>query len=458
MSLQKEIKISIKVYLFAWVFIFLLFLLNLFNSNISLSQVIEGYWMTISSSSGLVLQHVVFLFFYVIFLSTRYFSRVYRKRGSKVFLKRFLVRFVLPLALIIVGVKFLINFNTTEDFHYEWDHSVENKTDSIQNLFAMDGKHRGMTVYDFGRSNSTQIPELIKNNIEWVVILPYFYQEDEQTNSIRNPKEIGEWSRRDSAFMKSIEALHQQNIKVHLKPHLWMSSGWRSNINFDNEEDWNTWFASYRKTILHYATMAEKTQTELFCIGTELRSSIEHQPEKWSLLMLEIKQIYSGKLTYAANWDSNFSHIPFWNELDYIGIQAYFSLTQNTHPDLTQIEQGWNRHMAMLEELSNRYEKKILFTEVGYRPDGSATKTPWAWGSALTPLFKKKSEKTQYLAFEAMFNQIWDKEWFAGTYIWQWNNSDFEIRKRPAQNSVSKWYSKEFLQKPTHDLNHNDDD
>ena len=330
MSLQKEIKTFLKVYLFAWVFTFFLFLLNLFNPNISFNQVIEGYWITISSASGLVLQHSVVLCFYVIFLVVRYFRRVYRKKGSRVFLKYLVFRFLLPIAILFLGLKALIHSNTNEDFAHEWDHSIENQTDSIQDLFETDGKHRGMTVYDLGRSNRTDIKELIQNNIEWVVILPYFYQENEQTNSIRNTKKVGTWSRRDSSFIKSIEALHQQKIRVHLKPHLWMSSGWRSNINFDNEDDWNTWFESYRKTILHYAMMAEKTQSELFCIGTELRSSIEHQPQKWMDLIKEIKAIYSGKLTYAANWDSDFNRIPFWKELDYIGIQAYFPLTENT--------------------------------------------------------------------------------------------------------------------------------
>lgn len=456
MSLQKEIKTFLKVYLFTWIFTFFLFLLNLMNPNITFKQVMEGYWMTISSTSGLVLQHILVLCFYLIFIITRYFVRVYRKKGSKVFLRRFFLRFILPIVLVIISLRLIINSNTNENFNYEWDHSIENKTDSIQHLFAQDGKHRGMTVYDFGRSNSIDISELIKNNIEWVVILPYFYQEDEQTNSIRNPKEIGRWSRRDSAFIKSIETLHEHDIKVHLKPHLWMSSGWRSNINFDTEEDWNTWFESYRKTMLHYAMMAEQTQTELLCIGTELRSSIEHQPEKWSLLVSEIKQIYSGKLTYAANWDSTFSHIPFWKEMDYIGIQAYFPLTQNASPKLSEIKQGWNRHVTTLEELSKQYDKKILFTEIGYRPDESATKAPWEWGSALAPLFKKKSDKTQYLAFEAMFSQVWKQPWFAGSYIWQWNNSDFEIKERPAQNSVAKWYSKDFLQEPTDHLNHDE--
>jgi hypothetical protein len=100
----------------------------------------------------------------------------------------------------------------------------------------------------------------------------------------------------------------------------------------------------------------------------------------------------------------------------------------------------------MLEGLSKKHQKKIIFTEIGYRPDGTATKEPWEWGSAWAPMFKKQSERTQYFAFEAMFDKLWNQSWFAGTYVWQWDNSDFEIKNKPAQNAIAKWYSKVILQ------------
>lgn len=440
--MKKEITSFLKVYLFTWVFTFLLFLLNLLDPKVTFESLWENYVQIISSTSGFIFLHIIVALFYLIFLITRYFIRVYKKKGFKTFIKRFTFRLATPILLFIILIKSLLYINNNESFEYEWNYAVENKTDTIQGLYARDGKHRGMGVYDFGRSNRTSYHELIKTNIEWVQILPYFYQENETTNEIRNVKELGSWSRRDSAFIKSIQDLHAQNIKVQLKPHLWMSSGWRSNINFDNEEDWNTWFESYRKTMLHYALMAEKTKAELYCIGTELRSSVKHQPEKWKTLIKEIKQIYSGKLTYAANWDDNYDNIDFWNELDYIGIQGYFPLTEESNPSIESILEGWKPHKIMLKKLSEKHQKKILFTEVGYRPDVNATRKPWEWGSVFGSLFKKKSNKTQYLAFEALYSELWNEQWFAGTYIWQWNNSDFEIKGKPAENTVAKWYSK----------------
>ena len=402
-TLKKEIKPFLKVYLFTWVITFLLFFSSIVKAGVTFERLWYNYVSVITNSTGLIAFHILALIFYMLFLIIRYFYRTYKKKGIRTFAIRLLFRLFTPILLVIIAIKSLLYINNNENFDYKWNYAVENKTDTVQDLYAIDGKHRGMGVYDFGRSNRTTYHELIKTNIEWVQILPYFYQESETTKEIRSVKELGVWSRRDSSFIKSIQNLHAENIRVQLKPHLWLGSGWRSNINFENEEDWNTWFESYKKTMLHYAMMAEKTNVELYCIGTELRSSVKHQPEKWNDLIKEIKKIYSGKLTYAANWDDDSDAIGFWNELDYIGIQGYFPLTKESNPSLESIQKGWQSHKDMLQKLSEKHQKKILFTEVGYRPDANATKKPWEWGSIFGSLFKKKSNKTQYLAFEALY-------------------------------------------------------
>ena len=51
-----------------------------------------------------------------------------------------------------------------------------------------------------------------------------------------------------------------------------------------------------------------------------------NRPKFWNELILKIKKLYKGKLTYAANWDE-YKRIHFWNVLDYIGVDAYFPLT-----------------------------------------------------------------------------------------------------------------------------------
>lgn len=237
-----------------------------------------------------------------------------------------------------------------------------------------------------------------------------------------------------------------------LKPHLWLGKGWRSNVTMQSNDEWSNWFESYRKNMLHYAKMAALTNVELLCIGTELRTSIKQQPKAWISLIKNIKKVYKGKLTYAANWDDDNDLGEFWDALDYIGIQAYFPLTKDKTPDLETIKAGWNNHIVNLEKLSKKYDKPILFTEVGYKSEASATIKPWEWDSLFSGISKKKSDITQQLAYQALFESLWHKEWFAGLYIWQWqvrskkenalNNLDFSPRFKPAENTIAKWFGK----------------
>lgn len=386
--------------------------------------------------------HVLFILCYVLYLITKYFISVYKKKGLRTTAFQFFLKLILPIILITYTIKLIVRNNNNEDFIYEWNYSVENKSGKSNQRYLKDSKIRGMNVYQIGRRKTIDIENLIKTNIEWVAVIPYFYQKDEKTKRIDAPDSLGVWSRRDSAFIRDIHKLHDKDLAVMIKPHLWMSSGWRSNINFETKNDWNNWFLDYRKNMIHYAIMAQKTNAELFCIGTELRSSLKEAPERWLALIKEIKSIYKGKLTYAANWDDPFEFIEFWNELDYIGVQAYYPLTKNSSPNLKEIKDGWGKHIVSLKSLSKKYNKPILFTEIGYRNDINATKNPWEWGSIFKRLYKKKSDRTQQLAYQALFEKLWDEDWFAGLFPWEWTSSDFPIYKKPSQNTITIWYGK----------------
>ncbi len=341
-----------------------------------------------------------------------------------------------------------------DQYEFSWDMAVENHTGIPKNLYTIDGKQRGMSVFNWRDSLDQSLNQLIKNNVEWVAIIPFYFQENDRTREMRIPEMTGKWDRRDSSYMNVINNIHNRGLHVMLKPHLWMRDGWRSDIKLESDDDWDMWFESYRKNLIHHAMLAETLNIELLCIGAEFRSSILKQPDKWEGLIKEIKSIYSGKLTYAANWDAEYSEVKFWDKMDYIGIQAYFPLTKNEYPTLKEIRSGWKRHIKMLEDLSGKYNKPILFSEIGYRSDNVATIEPWVWGSALNnDTLVVASNMTQNLAYEALFQELWNKKWFAGMYFWQWHNDterrarygerDFTPRFKPAENTLAKWYGKE---------------
>ena len=336
--------------------------------------------------------------------------------------------------------------------------SVENHTGQAKNLYAKDGKHRGMSVFGWHRNFDESINQLVKNNIEGVAVVPWLYQKTELTKVIHPRKgDMGQWTKYDSVYMKTVKALHARDMHVFLKPHLWMSEGWRSNIKLDNTLEWDAWFESYRQHMVHNAMLAEELDIDLFCVGTELKTSIKAQPNKWNALIAEIKSVYSGKLTYAMNWDDDFDDIKFWDEMDYIGIQAYFPLTNNRNPNLGDIKKGWSKYIKKLEKVSKEYAKPILFSEIGYRSDEIATIEPWVWDSAISDTTNVISNHIQNLAYEALFQELWDKKWFAGMYFWQWHidhdeeethsKKDFTPRYKSAENTMAKWYGRELSER-----------
>ena len=335
---------------------------------------------------------------------------------------------------------------------FEWDLEAENHTGMSRDAYSKDGKHRGMTAFNWQNERQESINQLVKDNIEWIALVPFLFQENARTKQVRPRERIGAWTRRDSVYMQIAADFHSRDVHIMLKPHIWMHEGWRAEIQLDNDAEWDTWFDAYSRHMIHYALLAERAGVELYCIGTELRSSINQQPARWDSLIADIKEVYTGKLTYAANWDGEYDEVQFWDEMDYIGLQAYFPLTSNIRPSLQEIEKGWIPHRAMLEQLSERHQRPILFTETGYRSDESATVRPWEWGIYQDTTGLIVCNETQLYAYEALFRQLWHEEWFAGVYFWQWhnrhdsaytvNNVDFTPRYKPAENALARWYGK----------------
>lgn len=360
---------------------------------------------------------------------------------------------LISLLVIVIMTDCAVHGESAGNYHFEWDISAENHTGIPKDYYAVDRKHRGMSVFHWSHQDLDESAnQIIKNNIEWVAVIPFLYQETDTTKILRPQGAEGIWTQRDSMHILAMRKLHERQVHTMLKPHIWMSKGWRSNIGMNSDEEWNTWFDSYEAQMIHFAMLAEHVGTELFCIGTEMKSSIISAPERWDQLITKIKTVYSGKLTYAANWDGEFNNIKFWDRMDYIGIQAYFPLTNNVSPTLAEIEDGWNTHIKTLKKLSKKYGKPILFTETGYRSDVAATIKPWEWGNSEDTKANLPCKLTQNLAYEALFRKLWHQDWFAGVYFWQWHNSskegedynltEFTPRYKPAENTMAKWYGK----------------
>ena len=360
-----------------------------------------------------------------------------------IYLSRFLV--LLPCCIFLFSQCTTINGNDNS--------TTESQSTYLLNANDSAPKQKGAHI--FGHLDSTNLQPFIQNNIDWITLVPYASQKDYDSPSvIYFRKDSLANIRRDSMYKSQIALAHSYGFKVFLKPHIWLHENtdgkWRSDIYPSTEDNWQQWKKDYREYILLYAKVAEKNKVDLFCIGTELtRLSIE-KPDYWLALIKEIRTIYSGKITYAANWYKEYENITFWNELDYIGIQAYFPLTKNNYPNVEQISKGWNKYLPKIASISKKYNRKVLFTEMGYKSTSDSAIEPWAWIEYEGNQDRSLSYETQANCYQAFFNSVWEKDWFAGVHIWQmrseykkgrgYTDVDFTPQGKPAALIIAKGF------------------
>lgn len=292
-------------------------------------------------------------------------------------------------------------------------------------------KHRGVCwVGGPNEVSESEIKNLLNTNVNWISQTPFGWQrghDNPQIGSLHGSGQFnqGWWGERDEGLGITTQYAKKYGIKTILKPHIWLrdeGGKWRGEIKMKSEEDWLKWFANYEDFILHYAKLAEKEQMEMLCIGTELHQTCVEREADWRNLIKKIRTVYSGPITYAANFANEYEEVPFWDALDYIGIQAYFSLTNQEEPSVEILRKGWQQHIKALREFSNRFKKPILFTEVGYKSTKDAGVNPWEWPQRLNSAEREiiSSEQTQANCFEALFAEVMDEPWLAGVHIWKW--------------------------------------
>ena len=280
----------------------------------------------------------------------------------------------------------------------------------------------------------TAIQENRKLGVNRVAIHPYAHIQINGQIRFRPADKVGYLSR-------AVEIAKAENMPLFWKPHIsyWGSFEWRGAITFEHESEWKRFFTSYEDWIISHAKFAEKSKIKLFAVGTELDKTL-HRKE-WLRIIKRVRQNYSGKLTYAANWDS-FQRVPFWRELDIIGIQAYFPVTSvGSKVTASVIDAHWKKLLAQLKAYSAEQARPILFTELGYTRSTAAGEKPW------DPAFKGGSDEArriQALLLRSALRNIESAPFVRGAYLWKWMpgfapwERDFSMRDEGVQALIRK--------------------
>lgn len=309
-------------------------------------------------------------------------------------------------------------------------------------------KINGLSVVSSKNGMAPDQITYIKNvNANAVVISPFSF-----TRGLNNPdltyNSYFQWQgERPAGVREMIQIFKQNGFTILLKPQIWVWGGkFCGHIQMDSKTDWTTFEEKYTEYILEFAKIAEEENVAIFSIGTELNNFVKLRPTYWHFLIQEVRKVYCGKLTYAANWDA-YEQFKYWDQLDFIGIDQYFPLSDLANPSLSILETLWKPYVAKLKATSMQYGKPILFPEFGYRSIDYCTKEPWDF-SKQYPL----NMDAQSVALQAVFNSFWDEPWFAGGFLWKWfdnhesaggiKHSGYTIQNKPAELIVQKHYLK----------------
>ncbi|WP_426431440.1 glycoside hydrolase family 113 [Winogradskyella sp. HB-48] len=295
--------------------------------------------------------------------------------------------------------------------------------------------------------DSTHVAPVVNVNANYAAIMPFgFIKNLEHPEIIHNTDR--QWFGETRAGAEQyISELRKASIKVMIKPQIWVWRGeFTGEIMMTSENDWQILENAYSNFILEYADLAEKVNAELFCIGTELELFVKFRPEYWTKLIKDIRSVYNGKLTYAANWNE-FAKTPFWNQLDYIGIDAYFPLSDKKTPSYQDCLEGWKSHKPIIEKISKQLDRPILFTEYGYRSVDYSGRQPWVSDRTM----KEVNLEAQVNTTKALLDTFWNEDWFAGGFVWKWfimhnevgghDNPMFTPQNKPVEAVISETYA-----------------
>jgi hypothetical protein len=281
---------------------------------------------------------------------------------------------------------------------------------------------------------------------DWIAVIPYAYTWGGQPIVRYNVSGRQWWGERPEGCAKTVDLAKEKGLKVMLKPQVYVPGSWTGALDY-SAEDWAIWEKAYEDYILPMAEMAQEKNVDLFCIGTEFKIGVQKREQFWRDLTKKVRARFDGKLVYAANWDE-YEIVPFWDAVDYIGVNAYFPLSDEETPNVKSLQKAWKPILNQLRSFAQTQNRPVLFTEFGYLSvDKCAHKT---WELEKNIRSRSINEQAQANALDALFATFWNEPFWAGGFLWKWFpnrrghegyfDRDYTPQGKQAEVTLKHWY------------------
>ena len=212
---------------------------------------------------------------------------------------------------------------------------------------------------------------------EWVNLVRTFYQTDVHSADIHADEQL---TPRLDTLNNIIHDAHELGLKIQL--HLAINlekrgpDDWHGMIRPKNRKQWWT---TYQELVLEMADFSKRNEVESLIIGTEY-TALQSDVKNWRALIKAIREQarYPGMVGYGVNFNS--LELAWLDELDFLGISAYWPLSEDRDPDLQTLNKSWERINKQLDTWMKRHPSlRVEFSEVGYVSQPYSSVLPFSW-------------------------------------------------------------------------------
>jgi hypothetical protein len=340
-----------------------------------------------------------------------------------------------------------------------------------------------VSYYNGGYANADSLPALAGTGAN-AAALAFEYGIDVNNSAVYAD---ANYTESQSVIAATIAEANSRGLSVMVRPLLdfldpskigsYSVGDWRSTYNPANAA---AFFASYKTMIVAIAQVAQTNGATSLSIGAELdQLTGPVYLSYWTDIITSVRAVFSGKLTYSADWDDKISpwqgqhgltagtgdlttQVSFWSQLDYLGIDCYAPLSDAANPTLANLIAGWTQTpsdptslsvtgnqslISYFASVATQAGKPLVFTEIGYESANDAAKQP---SGTSTNIYDPSLQANLYGAFFEAWQQNGNNS-LLGVYFWNWdpnaaevgpgNGPNFSPQGQPAQAVVTANFS-----------------
>ncbi|MBL7814466.1 MAG: hypothetical protein JNL70_05625 [Saprospiraceae bacterium] len=327
---------------------------------------------------------------------------------------------------------------------------MDSVADSLPAVVAPNAKMAGLSFVAPPRPFKAAVMNEVKTvNASWIATIPYAFTALNKP-SVQFSEFGGQWWGESVQGVRvTIDSAHQAGIKVMLKPQVYIPGGWTGGLDFATDADWEKWERDYEKYLMRFVDLGIEMKVDAICIGTEFKTGVAKREKFWRSLITKIRSKYKGLLTYSSNWDE-YPIVPFWDALDFAGINAYMPLSDKETPSVSELCVAWKPYFEQIKAFQAKIKKPIVFTEYGYMSvDGCAGK---GWEVEPKVRSLRINQLAQANAIEALHKTFSSQTWWQGGFLWKWfpdgeghegyKERDYTPQGKKAATTLNLWHSK----------------